>query len=123
MSCTGWGSEEVENTLGKTFGQTLVLVHLFFFFLRLSSATHFHSSLAESGACGRGAVWLLDSAYLIKVEQDLSAVQLVSLQANSLVHQQLLGNTQGEKKKKRRSASRKTDEGICAGGLRAGSCK
>lgn len=73
---------------------------------------------------GRSGVWLLDSAYLIKVEQDLSAVELVSLQANSLVHQQLLGNAQGEgEKKKRRSTSRKTDERICAGGLRAGLCK
>lgn len=106
---------------GKTFGQTLALVRFFGFSFRLSSATHFHSSLAESRACGRSTVWLLDSAYLIKVEQDLSAIQLVSLQANSLVHQQLLGNTQGEKK--RRSASRKTDERICAGGLRAGLCK
>lgn len=87
---------------GKTFGQTLALVRFFgvvSFFPRLSGATHFHSSSTESGACGRSTVWLLDSAYLIKVEQDLSAVQLVSLQANSLVHQQLLGNTQGEKKK------------------------
>lgn len=52
---------------------------------------------------GRSGVWLLDSAYLIKVEQDLSAVQLVSLQANSLVHQQLLEDAQGGEKKKKLS--------------------
>lgn len=49
-------------------------------------------------------MWLLDSAYLIKVEQDLSAVQLVSLQANSLVHQQLLGDAQGERERKKKEA-------------------
>lgn len=57
-------------------------------------------------------MWLLDSAYLIKVEQDRSAVQLVSLQANSLVHQQLLGNTQGEKKKDARQAEKQTSESV-----------
>lgn len=75
--------------------------------------TIFHSGRRAQPE-GPSGVRLLDSAYLIKVEQDLSAVQLVSLQANSLVHQQLLGNAQGGEKKKKgaQQAEKQTSESV-----------